>query len=104
MQFLAYFPYFEKDKSRHSITIYVSIPHSINFRITEQIFMKSDMDIMVLEPISTEHFINHFHKSVCLYVYLPIVAWRRLSKNVTAATKTHTIEELFYMRSVTYQR
>jgi hypothetical protein len=43
--------------------------------------------------------------SVCVYV---CVARQRLGKNVTAATNTHTIEELldvsFYMRTVSYQR
>jgi hypothetical protein len=47
--------------------------------------------------------------SLCVYVCIPpIVARRRLDKNVTAATNTHaTIEELldasFSMLSVSYQ-
>jgi hypothetical protein len=50
--------------------------------------------IMTLEPISTAHFINPSHQSVCLYVYPPMVPRQRLGKNVTAATNTHaTIEE-----------
>jgi hypothetical protein len=44
--------------------------------------------IMAPEPISTEYFINPSHQSVCLYVYLPIVARQRLGRHVTAATNT----------------
>jgi hypothetical protein len=49
---------------------------------------------MTNDEISTAYFINPFHQSVCLYVYPPIVARKRLRKIVTTATNTHsTIEE-----------
>jgi hypothetical protein len=75
----------------------------------EPIYMKLGMYIMTSEPISTAYFINPSHQSVCLYVYLPIVARQRLGGNVTTATNTHAkIEELldasFSMRSGLYQR
>jgi hypothetical protein len=43
---------------------------------------------MTYEPISTAYFINPSHYVVCgcVYVYPPICARQRLSKNVTAAT------------------
>jgi hypothetical protein len=44
------------------------------------------MYIMAPEPISTAHFINPSHQSVCLYVYPPNVARQGLGKNVTVAT------------------
>jgi hypothetical protein len=64
---------------------------------------------MPSEPISAAYFINRCHQSVCLYVYPPFVARKRLGKNVTAATNSHaTIEELLdvssYVPSVSYQR
>jgi hypothetical protein len=66
------------------------------------------MYIMAPEPIPMTYFINSSHQSVCLYVYLPIVARQRLGKNVIAATNTHsTIEELldasFSVGSVSYE-
>jgi hypothetical protein len=61
----------------------------------EPIFMKLGMYIMAPESISTAYFINPSHQSVCLYVYLLIVARQRLGKHATMATNTHTtIEEL----------
>jgi hypothetical protein len=64
-----------------------------------------NMHTIALEPISTAYFINPSHQSVCLYVYLPIVARQRLGKNVTVTMNTHvTIEAFsdasFPMRSV----
>jgi hypothetical protein len=50
---------------------------------------------MAPKPISTAQFTNPTYQSVCLYVYAPIVARRRLRENVSVATNTHaTIEEL----------
>jgi hypothetical protein len=46
----------------------------INFRTSEQIFMKFGTYITAPEPISTAELKNPSHQSVCLYVYLPIVA------------------------------
>jgi hypothetical protein len=71
--------------------------------------MKLGMYIMAPEPISTVYLINPSHQSLCLYVYLPIVARQRLGKNATEAKNTHaTIEELLdaslTMRSLSYQR
>jgi hypothetical protein len=71
--------------------------------------MKLRIYIVSLEPILTAHFINPSHKSMRLYVYSPIVTRRRLRKNVTTATNTHTtLEELldasFSVRSVLYQK
>jgi hypothetical protein len=37
----------------------------------EPVFMKLDMYIMALQPISTVYFINCCHQFVCLYVYAP---------------------------------
>jgi hypothetical protein len=63
--------------------------------MADPIIMKLGMHIMAPGPISTAYFINPSHQSVCLYVYLPIVAGQQFGKNVTAATNTHaTIEEL----------
>jgi hypothetical protein len=71
--------------------------------------MKLGIYTMAAERISTAYLKTSFHQSVCLYVYLPIVARQRLGKSVTAATNTHaTVEELLdatlSMRSVLYQR
>jgi hypothetical protein len=68
-------------------------------------FMKLGIYIMAPEPISAVYFINSSHESVCLYVYLPVVARQQLGKNFATVTNTHaTIEELmdvsFYMQSV----
>jgi hypothetical protein len=52
----------------------------------EPIFMKFGMYVMAFEPISVAYFINPSDHSVCLYVYLPIVARQRLDKNVTYLT------------------
>jgi hypothetical protein len=60
----------------------------INFWMAEPVFMQLGMYIMAPEPISTAYFINPCHQSVCLYVYLFIVARQRLGKNVSAATNT----------------
>jgi hypothetical protein len=51
----------------------------IIFRMSEPIFMKFVMYSMT--PTSTACFLNSFHQSVCLYVYLPIVVTQRLDKN-----------------------
>jgi hypothetical protein len=40
------------------------------------------MYIMAPEPISTAYFVNPSHRSVCLYVYPPIVAGKGLGKHV----------------------
>jgi hypothetical protein len=66
----------------------------------EPIFMKLGMYIMVPEPISTAYFLNASDQSVYLYVYPPIVARQRLSKNFTATTNTHTTIEEFGGRDV----
>jgi hypothetical protein len=60
---------------------------------------------MAHEPISTAYFINPFHQSVWLYVYLLSVLGNGSVKSVTAITNTHaTIEGMlntsFYMRLV----
>jgi hypothetical protein len=64
---------------------------------------------MAPEAISTKYFINPYHQSVCLHVYLSTVARQRLDKIVAAAANTHaTTKEVFdasfYMRSVPYPR
>jgi hypothetical protein len=64
---------------------------------------------MAPEPMPMAYFISPAHQSVCLYMYSPIIARQRLSKNVTTAMITHTtIEELlnasFSMWSVSRQR
>jgi hypothetical protein len=75
----------------------------------ERIFMKLGMYIMSPEPIFTVYLINTFHQSVCLYVYLPIVATQLFGENISAAKNTYaTIEELlgasFSTRYVSCQR
>jgi hypothetical protein len=70
--------------------------------------MNLGMYIMASEPISTAYFINPAHLSVCMYVYLPIVARQRLCKvNIAVTNKHATIEELldvsFSMWPVSYQ-
>jgi hypothetical protein len=57
----------------------------INFWMVEPIFMKFGMYITHLNAV---YFINPSHHSVCLYVYLHIVARQQLGKNVTAAKNT----------------
>jgi hypothetical protein len=56
---------------------------------------------IALEPISTAHFINRSHQSVCVYVY---VARQRLSRNATTAsnkrTATDVLDVPFSMRSM----
>jgi hypothetical protein len=42
----------------------------IIFWIDEWIFIKLDMYIMAPELILTAYFMNLFHQSVCLYMYL----------------------------------
>jgi hypothetical protein len=54
------------------------------------------MYIMAPEPILAMYFINPFHQCV----YPPIIAGQWPGKNVTAATNTHRIEELFDMFSM----
>jgi hypothetical protein len=103
---LAYFPYFEKNKSglmRSPCCRWLCIP-TINFWTPEPIFMKLCIYIMTPVPISTVYFINLSHQSV----YPTMVTRQRLGKDVTAATNTHAaIEELldtsFSIQSV-YQR
>jgi hypothetical protein len=70
--------------------------------------MKLGMYIMAPEPVSAVYFINPFHRPVCVYVYLPIIARQRLDKNVIAVTNTQATKEefldaSFYMLSVSYQ-
>jgi hypothetical protein len=48
---------------------------------------------MTNKPISTAYYINPSHQSVRLYVYAPIVARKRLGKNVTAATNAQATME-----------
>jgi hypothetical protein len=43
--------------------------------------------IMAPQRISTAYFINPFHLSLCLHVYLSVVATQRLGKHVSAVTK-----------------
>jgi hypothetical protein len=51
--------------------------------------------IMAAVPISMAYLINLSYQSVGLYVYTPIVARQRLSKNVTAAMNTsHTFNNI----------
>jgi hypothetical protein len=61
----------------------VSVNPPIVFFMPDSFFMKIFMHIMVPEPIPAAHFINPFHQSVCLYVFLPIVARRRLCKIIS---------------------
>jgi hypothetical protein len=64
--------------------------------MSEPAIMELGMHIMAPEPISMAYFINPFHQSVCLYLYLPIAASHQLGKNITVAINTHArIEELF---------
>jgi hypothetical protein len=88
--FLGYFPYFEIMivGLGHLHTVCVSIP-LIRFWMAEPIFLKFDAHIMAPEPISMAYFITLSHKSVCLYMYPPLVARQRLSRNVTATKNTH---------------
>jgi hypothetical protein len=71
----------------------------------EPIFMKLGMYIMGPEPISSAYFINSSHQSV----YPPVIARKRLGKNVTAAMNTHTktkelLDVSFSMWFVSYLR
>lgn len=53
--------------------VYVRQCPSVNFSITEPVFMKRGMCIMATEPISMEHFINPFHQFVSLCVPLSVL-------------------------------
>jgi hypothetical protein len=65
----------------------------VSLLMPEPVFRKLGKYIMAPEPISTAYFINPSHQSVCLYVFHPIAARQRLSKNVTSAINTRiTIE------------
>jgi hypothetical protein len=70
----------------------------------QPIFMKLRMYIMAPVPISKAYFINLSHQSVCLYVYLHIIAMQQLGKNVIAATNnqatTEPLDTSFSMQSV----
>jgi hypothetical protein len=61
---------------------------SNNFRMAEPIFMKLSMFNMAPESISTAYFINPSHQSLCLYVYLFVVARQLFGKHVTAEMNT----------------
>jgi hypothetical protein len=107
--FYAYFPYSQKIKvglwDHHA----VCESPTINYWMPEPIFMKFGVYIMAPEPISMAYFINPSHQSVCLYVYLPIVARQQIGKNVSTATNTHSkIEEFlgpsFSVWSESYRR
>jgi hypothetical protein len=75
--------------------------------------MKLGMYNMAPEPTSKMNFVNPSHRSVCLNVYLPVVATQQLVENVTAVMYIHiciyaAIEGFLNpsssMRSVSYQR
>jgi hypothetical protein len=66
----------------------------VNTMLSEPIIMELGMNTMAPEPISMAYFINPFHQSECLYVYINIIARQQLSKNVTMVMSTYeTVEE-----------
>jgi hypothetical protein len=77
------FHYFEKMKigSCNLHAVCVSVYPPINFRMAEPIFMKLGIYMMAPEPITMAYFMKISHQSVCLYVYLPVVARQWLGKN-----------------------
>jgi hypothetical protein len=60
--------------------------------------MKVGMCNMAPEPVSTAYFINPFHQSVSLYVYLPIGARQRLVLHVPTATNTRDNKKMCWTR------
>jgi hypothetical protein len=58
--FLAYFPYFEKVKIglEGHLAMFLCVYPLLNFLISEPVFMKLGMYIMLPEPISTAYVIN----------------------------------------------
>jgi hypothetical protein len=65
--------------------------------LSEPIFMKLGMNIMAPEPISMAYFIDPFHQSGCLYMYINIIAKQQLSNNFTVVMSTYeTVEELVF--------
>jgi hypothetical protein len=76
----------------------------VNFWIPGPIFVKLGMytSIVASEPISTAHFMNLSHQSLCLYVYPPSIARQRLCNNVIEATNTHAEVEGIVWRVVFY--
>jgi hypothetical protein len=58
----------------HSVPLSVYPHPPVNFWMAEPIFMRLGMHIMAPDSISTVYFIWPSNQSVCLYVYLPIVA------------------------------
>jgi hypothetical protein len=71
--------------------------------MSEPMFIKLGTYVYIIapRPILTMYFINSSHRSVCLYLYPPIVARQQIGKNVTAAMNEHPInlvsEESFFV-------
>jgi hypothetical protein len=73
---LAYFPYFEKNKSRlmRSLSsLCVCVSHIINLWMPELIFMKLGMYIMTPEPISKAYLMNPISLCVCMCIPLSLL-------------------------------
>jgi hypothetical protein len=68
----------------------------------EPISMETGMYNMATEPISTANFINPSHQSVCLHVYLPIVAMQWLGKKRYRCNKYKCNDRRIVARVVFY--
>jgi hypothetical protein len=61
----------------------ISVHRRYQLLLAELVFMKFGMYIMVHRPIQRTYSKKPHHQSICLCMYLPIVAKQRLCKNVT---------------------
>jgi hypothetical protein len=91
-----------KNKNKHtrspcclSLCLYLCLPPN-NILVPEPIYMKFDIYVMLLEPISTAYFINPSHQSVCLCVYPRLSPLGNGSVNAFPWRSVHAaIKELF---------
>jgi hypothetical protein len=90
------------------LCVYMCIP-PINFLLLEPVCMKLGIYVMAPEPISTAHFINSSHPSLCLYVYPTIVARQRFGRkhyrgNEYRRSNRRILDASFSVPSVSCQR
>jgi hypothetical protein len=88
---LAYFRYFEENKSRLMRSTYCLCISPINFRISGPIFIELGRRIMEYEPTPGTYFIKPSHRSGWLYVYPTLVARQRLDK-AFLRQRIHTLQ------------
>jgi hypothetical protein len=70
------------------LCVCMCIPGPSTFDCLNEFFIKVGIYITASEPISTTYFINLFHQSVCLHMYLRNVVRQMLSKHIPTETNT----------------